>query len=290
MSDDGSTGKSGQTRRDVLASVGGAVSVPFGFGAAYKTDRSFADQDGDGVPDDRKRSTELHERLERLFGEEQFDGLSVGRTDFLVDARYVGDATIDDQTKRTFERQFRANGIHLQWLDYPTRYEADRFERDYGYDVRQTLWARDSFYRTEVEEDLRDVAFQLLVVPGKREAPHQGRVYSAWSDHVVDGWWDGWVNGMNVGNRAIVGDRSDPEEQARLALHEIAHLALCHDDDHNNQGVMGTGETVGLTDDEWRRLRKNLDNVHDTTGFDVALRRCLLDEQGSRLCDGCTQS
>lgn len=290
MTDDPSQERGIYSRRTVLKSIGGAASAPFGLAAAYHTDRAYPDRDEDGIPDGLKESDEFHDRLEELFGSEQFDGLATGRTDFLIDARYVGDASVPDSVKRALERVFRDHGIHMQWLDYGTRYEAAQFEKEYGYDVRRTLWADDSFYRREVEDDLKDVAFQLLIVPGKPDQPHQGRVYSPWSDHVIDEWFDGWVNGMNVGNRAIIGDRSSPREQARLALHEIAHLALCHDDDPDNQGVMGTGEAVNLTGSEWRRFRENLDNVHDTTGFDVAFRRCLLTEQGSRLCHGCSRS
>lgn len=275
----------GTTRRSVLRSVGAAMTVPFGTVAAYGSDRSYEDRSGDGIPTELKQSTPFEERLRDVYGD-SFDGFDTARKDLLVDARYVGDASIDDRVKADLEEQFRDNGIHLQWLDYPKRYDERRFRETYGdagNDVRSILWSRRSFYHEEVEPELRDVAFQLVVVPGRRDPPHEGRVYSHTSDHLTDGWHDGWVNGLNVGNRAVVGDREDPAEQARLALHEIAHLVLCHDDDPANRGVMGSQEVVDLTPNEWASLREGLGAIRDTTGYDVVFRRCLWEEQTAEL-------
>ena len=275
-----------RTRREVLRSAGAVAGTPFGLGAAYRADRSFEDRSGDGIPDDLKRSESFHRRLEELFGSD-FEGLETERRDFLVDVRYVGDVSIDDRVKTYIEDRFRDNGIHMQWLDYSTRYDEARFREAYGYNARTVLWSRRSFYRREIESDLRDVAFQLVVVPGSSEPGLEGTVYSPWMDYVINDWQDGWVNGMNVGNRALVGNRPSPRAQAELALHEIAHLVLCHDDDPSNRGVMGAAEEIDLTAGEWARLRDGLDAVRDTSGYDVALRRCLWTDHASSICSGC---
>lgn len=275
-----------RSRRSVLRSLGGVGatllggvgSTVAGGVSAYRQDRAYDDRSGDGIPDELKRSEAFHERLTDLFGADSFDGLEVERTDFLVDVRYVGDATIDESVKRYLEDLFRENGIHMQWLDHPDRMDEQRFLETYGNDVYSILWGKNSFYAREVETDLKNVAFQLVVVPGRRESPHEGRVYCHFSDTLRDRWNDGWINGMNTGNRAVVGHRESPREQARLALHEISHLVLCHDDDPTNTGEMGTKQRLDLADDEWRALRNGLDAVRDTTGYDVAFRRCSLDE------------
>lgn len=285
--DESLTGATPYGRREFLSTTATSIAATFGVRTASERRDSDptagehdgdgdddSDRDRDGIPDALERSSAFHDRLEDVFGD-AFDGLDPDRPDFLVDVRCVGDATVDDRVGRHLEALFRDNGIHMQWLPYPERYDPDRFAEEYGNDVRKMLWSRRSFYRREVEPDLRNVAFQLLVVPGKPEAPMEGRVYSPYARHVAGGWHEGWVNGLNVGNRAVVGHRDSLREQARLALHEIAHLVLCHDDDPSNPGVMGTQERVDLTDAEWTRFRNGLDAVRDTTGYDVVFRRCL---------------
>lgn len=270
------------TRRGTLAALGAVA----GFGWSYRADRSFEDSDRDGIPDEDKTSGTFHQRLEELYGDD-VDPLELGRTDFLIDARYVGDARIDESVQRFLERRFRSNGIHMQWLDYPERYDRDWFEEQFDNDVRRILWARESFYHSVVEEWLADVAFQLVVVPGATDPPYEGMVYSPAADHAMPEYETGWANGVNVGNRAVIGDRESRREQARLAFHEIAHLRLCHDDDPANRGVMGTNERLDLTDDEWATLRDGLHAVRDTTGYDVVLRPCLWRDQVSSICSGC---
>ncbi|MDZ7731131.1 MAG: hypothetical protein U5K37_09725 [Natrialbaceae archaeon] len=73
----------------------------------------------------------------------------------------------------------------------------------------------------------------------------------------------------------MVADRENPANATRLILHELGHLALCHDDDPANVGVMGSGDRIDLMPDEWAQLRDNLANVRDGTGYDVMLRPCL---------------
>ena len=268
------SGAGTHSRRSVLRSVGGIGATMIGSAAAYRRDRTYEDDSGDGIPVERKRSGELHDRLIEVFGAESFEGLEPGRADFLVDARYVGGATVDDRVKRYLEELFRDNGIYMQWLDHPNRIDGQQFLDEYGNDVRRILWSRRSFYAREIESDLKEVAFQLVVVPGRRDPPHEGRVYCQLSDSLQNGWNEGWINGMNTGNRAVVGHRDSPREQARLALHEIAHLALCHDESTSNTGAMGTQERLDLTPTEWATLRGGLDAVRDTTGYDIVLRRC----------------
>lgn len=263
-----------RTRRSVLRSIGGIGATVVGSAAAYRYDRTYEDHSGDGIPVELKRSEAFHDRLVDLFGSESFEGLEPGRVDFLVDARYVGDATVDDAVKRHLEDLFRDNGIYMQWLDHPNRRGERRFLEEYGNDARDILWSRRSFYAREVESDLKNVALQLVVVPGRREPPHEGKVYTHLSDILGDSQSTGWVNGMNTGNRAVIGHRESLREQARLALHEIAHLVLCHDDAPTNSGVMGIQERVDLTPAEWSQFRNGLDAVRDTTGYDIALRRC----------------
>lgn len=274
----------GRSRRAVLSLLGGVASTPIGAVTAYRADRSFTDEDGDGIPDHRERSVAFDRYLHETFGD-RFDGLDPERKDLLIDARYVGDVSVSAETKAQIEGLFRENGIHAQWLDHPRRYDPDRITLQYGTSVRDLLWGRDSFYRTEIESKLRNVAVQLLVVAGRAKRPYKGRIYSPWMATNGSGAGDGYVNGFNVGNRAIVAERTEQRDEARLILHELAHYGLCHDDDPANDGVMGTGATIDLTEREWALLRRRLDNVHDTTGYDVAFRRCLWAEQVSGYLD-----
>lgn len=271
-------GDAGTTRRSVLRSVGAAGSGLVGTALSVRSNRSYEDRSGDGIPTQLETAPSFDERLREIFGEEAFDGFDPDRKDFLVDVRYVGDASIDDSVRRGLERLFEQNGIRLHWLEYPSRYDETTIRETHGDAARELLWAPGSFYRTEIEEELTDVAFQLIVIPGRPRPPHEGRVYSWSSDVLSDSWNEGWVNGYNAGNRAVICDRDDPAEQARLALHEIAHLVLCHDLDPDNRGVMGTQDRIDLTDDEWVQFRNGLDAVRDSTGYDVTLRPCLWEE------------
>lgn len=269
---DGST-----TRRGVLRLCGGIVTAPFGIGvSAYGLDRSYRDDDGDGIPDSLERSGEFNEWIYSIFGD-QFSGLDPTRRDLLVDVRSVGDISISESTRELVVERFRENGIHMQWLEYPKRYDQASFERRYGYNAKRILWSPRSFYRERIEPRLRNVAFQLIVVPGFTDGPHERRLYSpATAAHGSDS--GGYVNGLNTGNRAVVASRYSPEIEARLVLHEISHYALCHSTDPANTGVMGTNERADLMPYEWEKLRGGLGAIRDTTGADVLLRRCLWDE------------
>lgn len=269
------------SRRSLLRSIGaiGAVSALGGVGSAVRNRTVARDGDDDGIPDRRKRSAEFHARLESIFGAHQFEGLEQGRRDLLIDVRRVGDATISTATERTIVDLFRDNGIHAQWLEYPERYDLERVAEQYGLSVGGLLWGLRSFYRGEIEPELKDVALQLIVVPGADQQPYEGRIYSRWMDLIGSGLHrDGYVNGFSVGNRAVVAEREDRASEARLVLHELAHLALCHADDPGNDGVMGTAERLDLTESEWERLRDGLSNVRDATGYDFVFRPCLWDE------------
>lgn len=283
---DGTSNSCRISRRRLLGLASATVATPFltGF-MRFRSEQAIVDSDGDGIPDRAKRSNELGATLNDIFGE-QFAGLALGRRDLLLDVRYIGSVTVPLQVKRAIVRRFRNNGIQLQWLDYPERYDLDWFNGRYGNNARKILWGRDSFYRNEIEDELKNTALQLVMVPGALSGPYQGRIYSPWAD-LSGSHSHGYINGMNFGNRAVAAERHPPWEQARLIFHEIAHLALCHDQDPMNRGVMGTNETLTLMDDEWLRLREHLDNVRDTTGYDLLLRRCLwLDrEQAGQLID-----
>ena len=262
-------------RRGVLKLFGGALGAPFGIGAtAYSLDRSYRDADGDGIPDSIEQSAAVDAWLTELFGADQFEGLDADRRDLLLDVRYVGETTIADKTKATIVDLFRENGIYLQWLEYPERYSRDWFEQEYGYNAKQILWSPRSFYHQTIERRLKNISFQLLVVPGLPDGPYHRKLYSPWT--AFDGSESGgYVNGFNTGNRAVVTARRTHESAAKLILHEIAHYAVCHATDPANTGVMGTKEELDLMDDEWEALRSGLGAIRDTTGVDVMFRRCL---------------
>lgn len=260
------------SRRTVLQSVGAVGGLWFVGGGGG--DRSYVDETGNGIPDRTERSSAVHDRLEGLFGADQFEGFEPGRRDLLLDVRYVAGTSIDPTTKRTVVDLFRNHGIYAQWLDYPRSYDRTWVEHRYGWNTRTLLWARNSFYRTQVEPDLKDLAIQLFVVPGKENRPYRGLVYSPTLAALGTGR-DGHVSGFSVGNRAVVTDRDDLERELRLVLHEIAHYGLCHDDDPENTGVMGTSERADLMNHEWDTLRAGLHNVRDESGYDITMRPCL---------------
>lgn len=264
------------SRRQFLATTGG-VALPSALLSGARA-RPMADRDDDGLPDGVETSADAHERLRERFGD-AFEGFDPDRPDLLVDVRLVGDAAIDPAVVEHLTRRFDEHGINLQWLTYPDRYDEAAFVDDYANNVRRILWSPGSFYFDKVEEFLQPLAFQLIVVPGKRDDPYAGRVYSPYARYVMGHPYDGWINGMCVGNRAVIGDREAPREQARLALHEIGHLALNHDDDPDNHGVMGTHRRIDLTDAEWTQLREGLSAVRDSTGYDFLFDRRLWKDQ-----------
>lgn len=267
-------GPDSRSRRGLLKVLGGVLSTPFGIGAtAYGLDRSYRDEDGDGIPDSLEGSAEFDAWLQEVFGVDQFEGFDPDRRDLLIDARYIGETSISDRTKNAVADLFRANGIHLQWLDYPERYDLGSFEGRYGYNARQILWSPWSFYHRTVERRLKNTAIQLIVVPGFGEGPHHRKLYSPWTESLEDD--DGYVSGFNTGNRAVVTEQTNHETEAKLVLHEIAHYALCHSTDPANTGVMGSRDEFDLMAHEWDTLRSGLGAVRDTTGFDVAFRQCL---------------
>jgi len=272
------------SRRALLGTLGAAAALPFSIGSlAYARSSPRTDRDDDGLPDIEEDGQSLERALAETFGD-QFEGLDPERRDLLIDVRYVEGTDVASGTKATIERLFRREGIHAQWLDYPERYDRDAFERRYGSNARSVLWGGRSFYRSEIERRFRNAALQLIVVPGRADPAYSGLVYSPMTD-ALGGGESGHVNGFSVGNRAVVADRDDLREERRLVLHEIAHLGLCHADDPGNDGVMGSGERIDLTDDEWERLRRSLDNVRDDTGYDVLFRPCLREECLSALTD-----
>lgn len=277
MSDDSSE----ISRRDLLVYGGTALGTTLVAGTlAYRADRSFEDRDTDGIPDDLERSDEFSRFLEETFGDDQFDGLDPTRKDLLVDARYIGSASITDPTKRHIEALFRANGIHLQWLDHPDTYTTEWVEERYGFQVERLLWPRISFYADVVEDELKDTAVQVIVIP-EQYPSQRDDLESIYAIHRGEDY-----QGVSLGNRCIVTDQHTPNGERRLVLHEIAHLGLCHDDDPDNTGVMGPNtEEAALTDEEWAKLRNRLTNVRDTTGADIALRECLREEIAQDLKD-----
>ncbi|MHC3438691.1 hypothetical protein ACYJ1Y_11480 [Natrialbaceae archaeon A-gly3] len=267
------------TRRGFLERAGLAVGAPVTVGTGvYGADRSYADADGDGVPDSLEQSSSFHRRLEDRFGADQFDGLDPGRKDLLIDVRSVGEASVSGRTASRMEELFRENGIHLQWLEYPERYDREWFEAEYGYHAKDILWSPRSFYHEQIADDLKNVALQVIVVPGRSEPQSYGRLDSFWAD-LRTGRES--FSGMSVGNRAVVAEQQSRLVEFRLVLHEIGHLTLCHDDDPENTGVMGVESPTAksdLMDWEWEHFRGNLENIRDTTGFDVAARPCLWGE------------
>lgn len=255
-------------RRWLLGVVGGLIAATTGVGAVVRLrDNPYSDMDGDGIPDSLERSQHFHQQLQRIFDEE-IEPLNPSRKDLLIDVRYIGGTSISMDAKDYLRELFRNNGIFLQWLDHPVEYDLQMVYDRYGIDTESLLVAQDGFYWNQIEPLLRNVAFQVLVVPGHRGDPDDGQLYSRfYRDH---------INGMNFGNRAAVAYRDEADDQAELVLHEIAHLVLCHDDDSDNLGVMGQEEEIDLTDHEWEQFRNGLHHIHDSSGLELVTRRCLL--------------
>ncbi|MFU8868110.1 hypothetical protein [Natronococcus sp.] len=257
-------------RRRLLAATGGVIAAATGAGIlGSSAGQSFRDVDADGIPDSLERSAAFHRRLETVFKEDVVE-LDPSRKDLLVDVRYIGGTSVSDEAKAYLQALFRENGISLQWLDHPSAYDLDSVRERYGLSIESLLVFPTGFYWNQVESFLRNVAFQLVVVPGRETDFERRQLYSR--------FYDDHVNGMNIGNRAAIVQRDDPASEAELALHEIAHLALCHDEDPDNHGPMGRETELDLTDREWETLRNNLSNIHDTTGLDVASRQCLVED------------
>lgn len=263
------------SRRQLLG-LGGGIITTFGIGsvAAYRRDRSFPDTDADGIPDAVKRSASVHENLTSVFGPSTFDGFEVGRRELVIDTRYVGESSIAPRTKTRLRDRFAANDIHLHWLDYPTAYDRTWFEATYGYQVERILLPYHSFYRHHVETFLKNIAIQLIVLPVA--SPELQSLYAVSRDDEF--------NGVSFGNRCLVAPPASPDSEAKLVLHEIGHLVLCHDFSGDNTGVMGPEPAeLDFTDGEWDQFRNGLSNVRDTTGADITMRRCIIEETASDL-------
>lgn len=247
-----------------LATLAGAATL------AYRSDRSYEDHDGDGIPDQLERSSAFHEALEDIYGPDQFSGLDPNRKDLLIDVRYIGFARISEETKEKLVELFGDHGIFLQWLDYHAHYDRRQFEEAYGYRVERILWPYMSFYHDVVEHRLKNVALQVVVIP--EDPLDQRHLESLYALHQGDDY-----AGISMGNRCVVTDSVD--KQTDFLLHEIAHLGLCHDDDPDNTGVMGPNpRETDLMPHEWEALRNRLPNIRDTTGFDILLRDCVGEE------------
>ena len=263
------------SRRQLLGLGGGIIST-FGIGGvtAYRRDRSFPDMDTDGIPDAVKRSASVHEKLTAMFGPSQFDGFEVGRPELVIDTRYVGESSISSTAKTSLRERFAENDIHLHWLDYPTAYDRSWFESTYGYQVERILLPYRSFYRHEIESFLKNIAIQLIVLPVS--APELHTLYAVSRDDEF--------NGVSFGNRCLVTPPDSPDSQAKLVLHEIGHLVLCHDFSAENTGVMGSEPAeLDFTEAEWEQFRNGLSNVRDTTGADITMRRCIIEETAADL-------
>lgn len=265
------------SRREILELGGGVLGTATGVaGLAGRLRESPEDRSDDGIPDSLKRSESFNEFLDETFRTRDFDGLDPERTELLVDLRYVGGTGISERAKTQVVELFRANGIHLHWLDYPDRYDRERFESEYGYRAEDLLWPTGSFYQKEVESPVKNVAVQLIVIP---PSDQDGGTYLHASFQTLSSGGESSIAGLSLGNRAVVTEQARVRDEVGLVLHEVAHLGICHDDDPANTGVMGPDpEEVDLMPDEWRTLRSRLDNVRDRTGFDLALRPCIWEE------------
>ena len=262
------------SRRSLLCGVGGISAACLVPGSLHsQTLSESADSSTDGIPDHLKQSPVFTTYLSDRYDLTYFDGLSVDAHDLLLDVRTVGDLEIPDTVIQFLRDTFADHGIRLHWLDFHNRYNETTFYDRYGPNSRSILWARDSFYHNEVADRMQNIALQVIIIQGIRSGQHRGKIYSYWADLL--GERGGFINGMNFGNRIVLAERADPWEQTRLLFHEIAHLALCHDSNPSNTGVMGTNQSLSLTANEWELLRANLDNVSDRTGADVVFRECL---------------
>jgi hypothetical protein len=259
-----------QRRRQILCAIAASFTAALGVGTlASLKDNSDQDTDQDGLPDALEQSPQFHRKLETVFGEE-IETLDPDQKDLLIDTRYIGATSISDEAKEYLRELFHNNGINLQWLDYPARYDLEMVREKYGMDVESILFSPNGFYWSQIEPFLRNVAFQLIVAPGRKSDPAEGQIYCQ--------FYEDYVSGMNFGNRAVVTQRDEPADQAALALHEIAHLVLCHDPNPNNSGPMGQETEIDLTEHEWEQFRDNLDNIRDSTGIGVVFRRCLVED------------
>ncbi len=249
------------------------------------------DTDEDGLSDELEQSDIFHEDMQELYGD-QFEGLDVGRKDFLIDGRYIGDASVSAETKDYVEDLFRDNGIHAQWLDHPGQYGEDWFDQEYDYTVRETIGPVNSFYAEHVEDSLKDTAVQLIVLPGTGNEKRM--IYNRISELRGE---DGEASGASLGNRAVMGERDNPVVETYMALHEIGHTWICHDyDNPDNNGVMGVESPADFLDDdidtvldfmpwEWEKIHENMDNIQDETGLDIVFRPCIWQESAHGVYD-----
>ncbi len=237
-------------RRDVLAGATGLAGVLAGCSSDLGPDR-----DRDGIEDVYERN--LAALIEEEYGNDQVPDLDPDEKDLIIDAHYVEGEDFADRYKDELEDLFAEQGIDLHWLDHPDRYDRDRFEDRYGHEVDEIL--EEGFYDAVTVPELRDNAVQMLFVPGKADEPHEGELYAPSNPGPDD---DHHFTGYSRVNRATVGSAVEGEVRARTVLHEIAHLAVDHDyDDEDNEGVMGQKEELDMTEEEWDELRDGLSNV-----------------------------
>lgn len=282
----GSSGN-GMSRRKVLEGIGALAGV--GVVSWYHEDNNYTDTDEDGIPDELESSESYHNYLKSIYGA-QFNGLDPDRKDLIIDARYIGDASISKETKEYTERLFRENGIHAQWLDHPAEYPEDWFKEEYDRSVIEALWPTNSFYEEQVEDELKNTSIQLIVLPANEGS--ERKIQNGWE---VINSENGGSAGVSFGNRAMMVEKDSFNNEATLALHEIGHTWLCHDyNNPDNVGLMGYENLIGYISTnpeavidympwEWETIHDNLENIRDTTGADVIGRKCLVEEEAKNI-------
>lgn len=232
----------------------------------YRRIRQRTDGDLDGLPDALEESEQFQQYVEDVF-QTTVEPFDAEQKDLIIDARYVEGETVPEDHKQYIERLFADRiDVNVRWMDHPETYDREQFLADYGYDPAAMLWGDDSFYEQEVADELKDVALQVVFVPGKQSEPQEGALYCAPGDR--------YLRGFSAVNRAVVTGNLPPEQRLRTTLHEIAHLGnYTHNyGDEADKGVFGQNVVTDLTGQQWERLHDRLhyvslsmpDYVYDT--------------------------
>lgn len=188
-----------------------------------------------GIPEPYVQDSEKRDRIDRYL-EDNFRGdiRSIEEVDGIFDFRYVEGEELSGDIPGNIEQEFRSQGIDIMVLERKESYPRNPFLQEYGCEVSSITgsWVdpSGSFWSEEIEEFMREVALQVVFVPGKQEGPYRGLIKN---DLPFLREERDYALGQAVGDRAVIAGMDKREELTtdqhykvirwNVTRHEIGH-------------------------------------------------------------------